>query len=404
LTFNAAKPTDQPVITARTRFSYKEKPHMQLRGSKQAIAAGGAAIAVLAMAACSSSSTSSTSTPAATGASSAASTPAAATSSSAAAVSGTINAAGSTFQTNFQQAAISGFKSVQSGVTVNYDPVGSGTGRTDLYSNTVLFAGSDSPIPASEKSKVPAGKTVLYFPVQVGPIAIAYNLSGVTGLKLDATTLAKIFQGQIKTWDDPAIKALNPGVNLPSSAITLAVRSDSSGTTANFSQYLVDAAGSAWTLGTGSTIKFPSTARAGDGGSGLAQIVKSTPGAIGYVDFSTATASGLSAASIKNSAGDYVAPSTAGATAAATHVTPGSDLTFAAVDQPGADSYAITYQSWDLVYSVQPNAADVALLKAYLGYLLGDGQQLLSSLNLAPLPSAIDQAAVAQLGQITAAS
>jgi phosphate transport system substrate-binding protein len=375
---------------------------MQLRGSKQAVAAGGAAIAVLAMAACSSSSSSTTTAPAAStpASSAAASTPA----SSAAAASGTINAAGSTFQTNFQQAAISGFKSVQPGVTVNYDPVGSGTGRSDLYSNTVLFAGSDSPIPASETSKVPAGKTVLYFPVQVGPIAIAYNLSGITGLKLDASVLAGIFQGKITTWNASAIAALNPGVNLPSSTITLAVRSDSSGTTANFSQYLVDAAGSAWTLGTGSTIKWPSTARAGDGGSGLAQIVKSTPGSIGYVDFSTATATGLSAASIKNSAGDFVAPSTAGATAAASHVTAAANLTFSAVDQPGATSYPITYQSWDLVYSVQPNANDVALLKAYLGYLLGDGQQLLSTINLAALPSSIDQAAVAQLSQITAAS
>ena len=370
---------------------------MQLRG-KQAVAAGGAAIAVLAMAACSSSSSSSTSAPAA-------STAASSAASSSAAVTGTINAAGSTFQTNFQQAAISGFKSVQPGVTVNYDPVGSGTGRSDLYSNTVLFAGSDSPIPATETSKVPAGKTVLYFPVQIGPIAIAYNLSGVTGLKLDPATLAGIFQGKITSWSDPAIKALNPGVSLPSTSITLAVRSDSSGTTANFSKYLVTAAGSAWTLGTGSTIKWPSTARAGNGGSGLAQIVKSTPGAIGYVDFSTATASGLSAASIKNSAGSFVAPSTAGATAAASHVTPAADLTFSTVDEPGADSYPITYQSWDLVYSVQPNATDVALLQAYLGYLLSSpGQALLSTLNLAPLPSSIDQAAVAQLSKITASS
>jgi phosphate transport system substrate-binding protein len=318
-------------------------------------------------------------------------------------VSGTIKAAGSTFQTNFQQAAISGFKAVQPGVTVDYAAVGSGSGRADLYANTVLFAGSDSPIPATETSKVPAGKTVLYFPVQVGPIAIAYNLSGVTGLKLDPATLAGIFQGKITTWSDPAIKALNPGANLPGSTITLAVRSDSSGTTANFSNYLNKAAASAWTLGTGSTIKWPSTAHAGAGGSGLAQIVKSTPGAIGYVDFSTATASGLSAASIKNSDGSFVAPSIAGATAAASHVTPGADLTFSSVDQPGADSYPITYQSWDLVYAQQPNAADVALLQAYLGYLLSQpGQQLLSTLNLAPLPASIDQAAVAQLSKITA--
>jgi phosphate transport system substrate-binding protein len=319
-------------------------------------------------------------------------------------VSGTINASGSTFQTNFQQAAISGFKSVQSGATVNYGGGGSGAGRTALYAGTVQFAGSDSPIPAADKSKVPAGKTVLYFPVQIGPIAIAYNLSGVTGLKLDAPTLAKIFSGKITTWNDPAIKALNSGANLPSTPITLAVRSDSSGTTQNFSLYLQKAAGSAWTLGSASTITWPKTAHAANGGSGLAQAVKSTPGAIGYVDFSTATASGLSSATIKNSTGSYVAPSTAGATAAATHVTPAADLTFTTVNEPGADSYPITYQSWDLVYAQQPNANDAALLKAYIGYLLGPGQQLLGPLNLAPLPSAIDSAAVAQLDKITPAS
>jgi phosphate transport system substrate-binding protein len=376
---------------------------MQLRGSKQAVLAGGAVAAALALAACSSSSTPSTSAPASSaGGSSPAAT--AAASSSAAAASGTINAAGSTFQTNFQQAAISAFKAVNPNITVNYDGVGSSTGRTDLYGNTVLIAGSDSPIPASETSKVPAGKTVLYFPVQIGPIAMAYNLSGVTGLKLDAAVLAQIFQGEITTWNDPAIAALNPGVKLPSEKITLEVRSDGSGTTANFSQYLVDAAGSAWKLGTASTIKWPSTAAANDGGSAVAKAVKATAGAIGYVDFSTATASGLSAATIKNSAGDWVAPSTASATAAASQVTPKADLTFSTADEPGATSYPITYQSWDLVYSVQPSANDVALIKAYLGYLLGAGQQLLSPLNLAPLPSAIDSAAVAQLSQITSAS
>jgi phosphate transport system substrate-binding protein len=376
---------------------------MQLRGSKQAAVAGGAVIAALAIAACSSSSSSSSSS---APASSAASSPAAGggSSSSAAAVSGTLNASGSTFQTNFQQAAISAFKQVQPNATVNYGGGGSGAGRSALYAGTVQFAGSDSPIPAADKSKVPAGKTVLYFPVQIGPIAIAYNLSGVTGLKLDATTLAKIFSGKITTWNDPAIKALNSGANLPSTPITLAVRSDSSGTTQNFSLYLQKAAGSAWTLGSASTIDWPKTAHAANGGSGLAQAVKSTPGSIGYVDFSTATASGLSAASIKNSAGSFVAPSPASATAAASHVTPSADLTFTTVDEPGADSYPITYQSWDLVYAEQPNASTAALLKAYIGYLLGDGQKLLTQLDLAPLPSSIDSAAVAQLSKISSAS
>jgi phosphate transport system substrate-binding protein len=383
-------------------INHKENLDMQLRRRQQAVTVGGAVVAMaLGLAACSSSSTTpaaSTSTPAGSG-SSPASTPA---SSAAATASGTINAAGSTFQLNFQQAAIAAFKSVDPNITVNYAGVGSGTGREDLYKNTVLFAGSDSPIPSKEASEVPAGATVLYFPVQVGPIAIAYNLSGVTGLKLDATVLAQIFQGQITTWNNSAIAALNPGAKLPSTAITLAVRSDSSGTTANFSQYLVDAAGSAWKLGTSSIVKWPSTARAGSGGSGVASIVKSTPGAIGYVDFSTATASGLSAATIKNSAGDWVAPSVASATAAASHVTPAANLTFLAVDQPGATSYPITYQSWDLVYAKQPTANDAALLKAYLGYLLSStGQQLLTSINLAPLPASIDSAATTQLSQIT---
>lgn len=362
---------------------------MQLPSRAQLIAAGAVIAMTAGVAACSSSSSSSSSASGSGGSG---------TSSSA---SGTINAGGSSFQTNFQQTALQEFEQSNSSIKVNYDSVGSGTGRTDLYKNTVLFAGSDSPIPSKEASEVPAGKTVLYFPVQLGPISIAYNLSGVKGLKLDAPTLAKIFQAQIKTWNDPAIKALNPGVNLPSTPITLAVRSDSSGTTQNFSQYLVDAAGSDWKLGTSSTITWPSTAHAGAQNAGVAQVVKSTPGAIGYVDYSTATASSLSTASIKNSAGQYVAPSSAGATAAGSHVTPKSDLTFATVDEPGATSYPITYQSWDLVYAKQPNANDAAMLKAYIGYLLGPGQSLLTSLSLAPLPANIDSLAKAQLSKIT---
>ena len=300
---------------------------MQLRGSKQAAVAGGAVIAALAIAACSSSSSSS-SAPASSGSSS----PAASTSSSAAAASGTINAAGSSFQNTFQEAAISAFKSVNSGITVNYDSVGSGTGRSDLYSNTVLLAGSDSPIPASEASKVPAGKTVLYFPVVIGPITLSYNLTGVSNLKLNATVIANIFQGNIKTWDDPAIKALNPGVNLPSTAITTAVRSDSSGTTQNFTLYLQDAAPSVWKLGSASTIKWPSTAHAGAQNAGVASIIKSTPGAIGYVDYSTAKASNLTFASVQNKAGDYVAPSPTASSTDAADATIKSDLTFAAAD------------------------------------------------------------------------
>jgi phosphate transport system substrate-binding protein len=316
-------------------------------------------------------------------------------------LSGTLNGSGSTFQLVFQQSAIQAFKSVQSGMTVNYAGVGSGTGRTNLAAGTVNFAGSDSPIPSTDLSLF-KGKTVLYFPVVIGPITLSYNLPSLTKpLQLTPTVIADIFQAKIKTWNNAEIKAINPGVNLPSTPITLAVRSDSSGTTQNFSLFLVDSAASDWKLGSSSTITWPSTARAASGNSGVAQVIKSTAGAIGYLDYATAKASGLTFASVKNSSGSYVAPSVTAASAAAAGVTVAPDLTFHAVWGTGATSYPITYQSWVLVYAKQPTANDAALLKAYLGYLLGAGQQLLPTLNYAPLPSSIDHMAVAQLSKIT---
>ena len=316
------------------------------------------------------------------------------------ALSGTLNGSGSSFQLTFQQQAISNFKTVQPSMTVNYGGGGSGKGRTDLASGVVNFAGSDSPIPAAEQANF-KGKTVLYFPVVIGPITMSYNLSGVSNLKLTPTVIAGIFQGKITTWNDPAIKSLNPGAHLPGTHITLAVRSDSSGTTQNFSLFLQKAVGSAWTLGSSSTIKWPSTARAASGNSGVAQVIKSTPGAIGYVDFADAKATGLSFASVKNAAGSYVAPSPGSASAAASGVTVAPNLTFHAVWVSGAGAYPITYQSWDLVYQKQANANDAAMLKAYLGYLLGKGQSLLPSLGYAALPASIDAKAKAQLDKIS---
>jgi phosphate transport system substrate-binding protein len=330
------------------------------------------------------------------------STPAGSTSpsSSGGSLSGTLNASGSTFQTPYQQAAIQAFKSVQPGMTVNYGAGGSGKGRSDLASGVTNFGGSDSPIPSSEMANF-KGKTVLYFPVFLGPITMSYNLPGISSLKLDPTTIAKIFSAKITTWNDPAIKADNPGVNLPSTHITIAVRSDSSGTTQNFSLFLMTAAPSVWTLGSSSTISWPSTARAGSGNPGVAQIVKSTQGAIGYVDYADAKASGLTYASVKNKAGNYIAPSASSASLAGNGITVKPDLTFHAVWSSNPQAYPITYQSWDLVYAKQPNANDAAMLKAYIGYLIGDGQSLLGNLGYAPLPTSLKAKAQAQLSQIT---
>ena len=314
-------------------------------------------------------------------------------------LSGRLNGSGSTFQLTFQQAAIQQYKSIEPNVTVNYGGGGSGKGRADLSSNVVQFAGSDSPIPSDETASF-KGKTVLYFPVIMGPITMSYNLSGIKNLKLTPQVISDIFQAKIKTWNDPAIKAINPGVNLPSTPITLAVRSDSSGTTQNFTLFLQDAAGSAWKLGSSSTINWPSGAHAGNGNGGVAQIVKTTPGAIGYVDYADAKASGLSFASVKNKDGSYVAPSPSSASAAGKTVTVAPNLTFAAAWQSGATAYPITYQSWVLVYQKQSSASTAKNLKSYIGYLLGDGQKLLPSLGYAPLPSNLDQKAKAQLSKI----
>jgi phosphate transport system substrate-binding protein len=314
-------------------------------------------------------------------------------------LSGTLNASGSTFQLPFQQAAIQQFKSVQPKIVVNYGGGGSGKGRSDLAAGVVQFAGSDSPIPSDEIASF-KGKTVLYFPVFLGPITMSYNLSGVKNLKLTPAVIAAIFQGQIKAWNDPAIKKINPGVSLPSTPIALAVRSDSSGTTQNFSLFLQDAAGSAWKLGSSSTINWPSGAHAGNGNGGVAQIIKSTPGAIGYVDYADAKASGLSYASVQNKSGSYIAPSPTSASAAGSTVSLASNLTFAAVWQSSPTAYPITYQSWDLVYQKQSSQTTAKMLKAYIGYLLGSGQKLLTSLGYAPLPSNILSKAKAQLSKI----
>ena len=323
-----------------------------------------------------------------------------ASSSSSAALSGTLNGSGSTLQLTYQQAAIQAFKSVQSGMTVNYGGGGSGKGRTDLASGTVNYAGSDSPIPSDETANF-KGKAVLYFPDVIAPVTVSYNLSGVKSLKLSAPVIANIFQAKIKKWNDPAIKADNPGVSLPSIAITIAHRSDSSGTTANFSEFLVEGAPGVWKLSSGSTINWPANSRGGNGNGGVAQIIKSTPGAVGYVDYADAKASGLVFASIKNKDGQYVLPSVSAAAAAASQTTVKADLTFSAIWASGGSSYPITAQSWVLVYQKQPNANDVKMLQAWIGYLIGDGQKLLPGIGFAPLPASIDSKAKAQLSKIS---
>ena len=310
----------------------------------------------------------------------------------------TLNGSGSTFQKGYQETAIDAYAK-GADVKINYGGGGSGKGRQDLADMVVDFAGADAPYKDADLAKIKGGE-VLYFPVLLGPITISYNLDGVDKLKLAPDTLAAIFQRSIKKWNDKAIAADNPGTKLPDADIVVAHRSDGSGTTDNFTKYLVDAAGKTWTLKSGSTVEWPADTQAGNGNPGVAQIVKSTKGAIGYVDLSDAKASGLKFASVKNQGEKYIEPSTDSASAAGDGIEVKDNLLFSALDPKGDAGYPITYQSWVIVYAKQTDHAKGTALKAYIKYLITDGQQQLKSLDFAPLPKGLADKAIAQLDKI----
>ncbi|HVN52199.1 MAG TPA: phosphate ABC transporter substrate-binding protein PstS [Acidimicrobiales bacterium] len=311
-------------------------------------------------------------------------------------LSGTLNGSGSTFQKDFNEAAIQGFSDVAQNVTVNYAGGGSGKGKTDLANEVVQWAGTDSTIKSDQLSTFKGG-TVLYFPTVAAPITVSFNLSGVSKIQLSASTLGGIFSGKITKWNDSAIAADNPGVSLPSTAITVVHRSDGSGTTNQFTHYLTLAAGSSWALGTGDTVNWPTSTKAANGNPGVAQAVKATDGAIGYVDYSTAVASKLTFASIKNKSGSYVAPSLDAASAALETAQVNANLTYLALDASGADAYPITAATYVIVYQNQSDATIGKALQGWLHYLLTDGQALANPNNYAKLPASLDQKALAQI-------
>jgi phosphate transport system substrate-binding protein len=314
-----------------------------------------------------------------------------------ASLSGSLKASGATFPDAYYQEVISQFKSVAPNVTVTYNAVGSGTGKKEFGQGLDDFAGSDSLVKPTDG---PAAGSFLYVPTVAAPITVSYNLSGVDKLQLSPDTLAKIFSTIIKKWNDPAIAADNPGVSLPSTNITVAHRSDGSGTTSNFTKYLVAAAPSTWKLGSGDTVNWPASTQGAEKNTGVAQVIKQTNGAVGYVDFSDATELKLSFASIKNKDGQYVAPTLDGAAAAVegAEVTP--DLTYNPLNSSGQAAYPITAPTYILIKSKYDDAAKATLVKGFVRYVLTDGQSIAKDVNFAALPSSLQQKALAQLDKI----
>jgi phosphate transport system substrate-binding protein len=344
------------------------------------VALAGCAALALGLAACGSSNNSST-----TSSSTSAST----------SVSATISGAGSTFAAPVYEQWGSQLKS--SGLTLNYQPVGSGAGITSLESKTVDFGASDPPLKAADEETIAKnGSPAVQIPMFLGAITISYNLPGVkAGLKLEGKTIADIFLGKIKTWDDPEIKALNPGVSLPSTPITVIHRSDSSGTTDGFTGFL-STVDPEWKskVGEGKTVQWP-TGTGEKGNAGVAGGVEQTTGAVGYVEQAYALKHNFTYASVMNKAGKFVEPTLESTSAAAEGVTVPANLGFKISNPAAPGAYPITSQTFlvvnkDLCKAGVPGGETAAKgVVKFLEYGLGEGQAILSKADYAALPAAI---------------
>jgi phosphate transport system substrate-binding protein len=362
-----------------------------------------ALVAALAVAACgssNSSSTTSSSAPASTATSSSGGS-----SSSGGIVSGTINGAGSTLAAPIYQQWGSTLKG--QGLTVNFNPVGSGAGITELQTATVDFAGSDPAVKSSDQAK--AKGTLLQFPVAFGAITVSYHLSGVkSGIKLDGPVIADIYLGKVKTWNSSEITSLNPGMSLPNTPITVVHRSDSSGTTAGFTTFLADTSPTwASSVGSGKDVKWPTGTGAAKN-SGVAATIQQTSGAIGYVEQAYALQNGFTYASVKNSSGSYILPSIPATSAAAEGVKVPPDLGISTINSSNPMAYPIVSQTFLVAYEDACKAgisqSTAKAVKSFFTYALGDGQKTLGAssnqLPYAPLPASLQSTDQQQLSKL----
>ncbi|MGW6378753.1 phosphate ABC transporter substrate-binding protein PstS [Rhodococcus sp. NPDC055112] len=313
----------------------------------------------------------------------------------------TLSAAGSSAQKNAMDAFTSTYIAVckDKGKTVNlaYNPSGSGDGRTQFIAKQIDFAGSDSAIKAEQAAAAKercAGNDAWNLPLVFGPVALAYNLDGVDNLTLNGEVIAKIFNGGIKKWNDPAIAALNSGATLPDQDITVIVRSDSSGTTDNFQQYLTTASKGAWTQGAGSDFKG-GIGEGAKGSAGVAQAVAGAPGSITYVEKSFADQNKLKAAQIDSGAGAVALTedSASKAIEGAAFKTEGvGDLTLDLNSIYGtneAGAYPLVLATYEIVCSKGYDADTSAAVKSFLTSAANEGQSELSAQGYVPLPATV---------------
>lgn len=279
----------------------------------------------------------------------------------------------------------------KTGVRINYQSIGSGGGIRQILEGTVDFGASDAPMTDDQLARAP-GK-ILHIPTVLGAVVVVYNLPELGGaLKLSPETLAAIYLGQVTRWNDPRIAAENPGLKLPDTPIAVVYRSDGSGTTYVFTDYL-SAVSPAWKerVGRGTSVNWPVEGLGSKGNEGVTGQVKQTPGAIGYVEVAYAVQNRLPQALLRNRAGNYVEPTLENITAAAAGAAPTlpEDLRVSIVDAPGPNSYPISAFTYILVYQEQRDPVKGRALAEFLWWALDEGQAYAPNLHYAPLPEAV---------------
>ena len=321
----------------------------------------------------------------------------------AAAVAQTSNAqqlsgAGASFPAPLYQRWSAEFHKKNPDVQVNYQSVGSGAGVKNFTQGVVDFGASDAAMTDEEIAKVPQG--VVLLPATAGSVVLAYNLPGITDLKIGRETLAGIFLGKITKWNDPAIAAENPGVDLPALPVNVAYRSDGSGTTFIFTQHLAAVSPEFdEQVGADKSVTFP-VGIGGKGNEGVTALVKQTPGTIGYVEYGYAKNNGLSMASIQNKSGKFVAPTAQSGASALASVDLPENLRAWPVDPAGEGDYPITSFTWLLLYKKYGDAAKLKALKEFVTYGLTEGQSLADELGYIPLPESVVTKAKAALSTL----
>ena len=309
-----------------------------------------------------------------------------------------INGAGATFPYPIYSKWFDEYAKVDPSVRFNYQSIGSGGGQKQILAQTVDFGASDGPMSDENIAKAP-GK-ILHLPTVAGADVVTYNLPGNPKLKMDSATIANIFLGKITKWNDPAIKALNPDAKLPDQDMVVVHRSDGSGTTYIWTDYL-SAINDEWRekVGKGTSVNWP-VGLGGKGNEGVAGQVKETPGAIGYVELIYAVQNKMPYADVKNKAGNDITPSLASITAALATAQIPDDFRFSIVNPAGPDAYPIAGATWLLVYEQQKDPAKGKKLVEFLKWELTEGQKMTAALDYAPLPKSLQERVLERVSQI----